>query len=219
MGIGKGEDIARLNDRIKELRIGIMVDDFSKVHDLIAIAKGRGIGTYLLSEDEDREIDLDCLLVDSEERLLEMEDRSRITLLTMEDPEGTIERGISAGLERFEPDLLLVGIDPGKKPGMAFISDGRLVSIFKAVSEEEVIGRIGLIEEACRPDSMMIRLGDGAPASRDRIRELLEKTDYTVEIVDERRTSTSKRFRDEVAAISIAHTKGERILPEYPDDR
>lgn len=222
MGVGRGEDISRLNNRIKGLRIGIMVDDFSAVHDLIELSKERGIRTYLLGDGEDIDMDLDCILVDPEKSAGRSQYQGVNMLLTMEEPEGTIERGIFHGLDRYEPDLLLVGIDPGKNPGMAFIADGRLVSIYKAVGDENVIERIGLIIEACRPGSMVIRLGDGAPDSRDRIMEMLSRTEYEVEIVDERRTTTSKRFRDEVAAISIAHTRGEKILPDitvdHPED-
>jgi hypothetical protein len=94
---------------------------------------------------------------------------------------------------------------------LAFLLDGRLVSIYRAIDTSDVIARIKLCISAYSPRSTLVRIGDGAPVSRGKIVEGLKWIHIPIEIVDERRTTTLKKYRDEAAAVMIAQTKGEPI--------
>ncbi len=207
MGLKASDDIWKLKERLQGISIGVISSDFSYLQDLIALSKARQILLYVIDPTATGDICLDCLIL--EEGMEPPPDiRSRYRINRFPDAERTLERAIFASLDRERPDILAIGIDPGKRPGIAFIADGKLVSIYRSSGDRGVADRVNMIVGSSDPRKVLVRIGNGAPPSRDNIISMLKEMDLEIETVDERKTSISRRYRDEVAAIIIAHAKG-----------
>lgn len=208
MGIGALGDIERLLKRISGLSIGIITGDFSRIHDLVKTAREMELNITIIGKDEVMDKDFDCILLDDPESVPADKIRSSNIVEMLDDTESSLQRALAAGMGAFNPERLVAGIDPGKRPGVAFIADGRLISIYKSSSPKAAVKRVFLMKEAVKPQHSLVRLGDGDPSNRDRTLKYLYQTDIPVEMVDESMTTTARKYRDEVSAIAIALTPG-----------
>ncbi len=118
--------------------------------------------------------------------------------------------------------ILTIGIDPGKRPGMAVIGDSELINVFQVHAPEKVVDKLKQIIDTYPSDNTRVRIGHGAPTERNRIINSLFELKIPIEIVDE--TSTTKNIpkksgrtdlSDIKAAISIAFTPGTIIKSKY----
>ena len=107
------------------------------------------------------------------------------------------------------PSRLIVGVDPGPRPGCAFFADGMLLGKRELESIEEALDHIVNLVEHTRPSSVLVRIGHGSPVHRDRLLNHVISLGYHVEIVDEHRTSTGQpRHAHGSAALKIAMLQG-----------
>lgn len=115
---------------------------------------------------------------------------------------------------------LVVGIDPGPRPGYAVLSEGRLLVEGVVESPEAVAGLAQTLERRFPLRSLRFRLGSGDPPARNRILRALEPHARCVELVNERGTSprVARRHRDAAAARAIARLSGP-TLSKTPDLR
>lgn len=148
---------------------------------------------------------------------------ARIVIHT--DPVRTVGEAAQALAGKQTFARVVIGIDPGERPGVAVIGDGVLVATAHAASPEatatEVERALGTVQAA----TYVVRIGHGAPTQRDRILRAiawLARTGVRIEIVDESRsTPVSYRTpaeRDTTAAAAIALARGTALqgVPE-PD--
>jgi len=211
MGLGGRDDIERYLERTSSLVLGLQTHDFSMIHDIVRICKDMDITLHILEFEEPTSQQFDCLIVDEGSTIpIKGIDISHLTDI-LETAEMTVDRAIARSMDRERPGKMIVGIDPGKRPGMAFLLDGILVKISRTSNDEMVLDRIISSIEAFKPSSMLVRIGDGAPRSRDTITDSIKIRKIPMELVDERRTTTGKKFRDEAAAVMIAQTEGEPL--------
>ena len=117
------------------------------------------------------------------------------------------------GVVREGEGRLVVGVDPGERPGIAVLSGDTVVAAFH-VPVADTVGAIRREVEG-EPDAM-VRVGDGARLQGARIVNDLE--DVTVELVDETGTTpvlgagaNGKGMADVLAAVNIARREGERV--------
>ena len=192
----------------KAALIGICTKDFSKLYEMVRILSDREVGHALLGPGEATEIELDCLIMDRDGAPPVFKYGIPPIVTLMKDTSDTVERALAAAFGALGPNLLTVGIDPGSRPGMAFLADGRLISIFRAKGPEDAIRTVLKRRRAYRAKDMLVRVGNGGPVCRDAILGKLSKKRVRVEIVDEHSTTLTCKFRDENAAIVIAQTEG-----------
>lgn len=113
---------------------------------------------------------------------------------------------------------LVVGLDPGPRPGYAVVAGGRILA--EGVLEApEAAGPWGEALAGRFPGrAIRFRVGMGDPPARNRIVRSLAAGERTVELVDEHRTTprVARRHRDAAAARAIARTPGRapRAIPE-----
>ena len=112
------------------------------------------------------------------------------------------------GKEKFEK--LVVGIDPGPKPGIAVIGDGVVVEEIQLSSVSKVRGLIDEIYLGYSPGFFLVRIGDGDITNRNRIINSLVE-DYIIELVNEKNTSEAITNRNVESAKIIAFTRGKRV--------
>jgi len=136
-----------------------------------------------------------------------------------EDSVGTaVERAhLLAKGQRCSYGELVVGIDPGDKPGMAVLAGSRVVHASRLNSPEDVVRGLREVLRLYTCGRLLIRVGDGGGIYGQRlIRALQENFCFEIELVDEHATtpsvgSSSPELRDVIAAVNIAMKRG-RVL-------
>ena len=115
-------------------------------------------------------------------------------------------------------DVILVGIDPGKRTGLAVFYGRIKLSFGTFDSIAAVCSRVGEFSRGIPGEMLLARVGNGNRAMATRIVDALrrEAARATIELVDEAGTSTASSKmkgvqRDQVAAARIAFRKGQVV--------
>ena len=109
--------------------------------------------------------------------------------------------------------VLVVGVDPGPRPGLAWLADGVLVGVAQLEIVDDGADHIQAIASGIQHDRITVRIGDGSTTLRNRISNCCLARDLAVEFVDERRTSRGiSRHHHHAAATRIALIDGMRII-------
>ncbi len=198
-------------ESLSGILIGIVTADFSLSHDMIGLSKE--LGLRLVHIDHERPIPegVDCIILGpGDDNPFPPGEKTR-TIRGMDNPEGSLLRGIAASLGKMKIGDLVIGVDPGKRPGLAFLADGVLVYTCRAPGLEGAAERILRAKGIYKPDRLLLRIGNGDPENRGRIIADLRDFKGPVELVDERMTSRGVRLRDENAAVAISRTRGKRL--------
>lgn len=136
-------------------------------------------------------------------------------LIIFDDPHITVDRAIAAyrGVDHVDP--LVIGIDPGRRPGVAVLSGDMVIAVHQVgVTEVEPLLRKVAHEYHTRVS--VVRIGNGARLMTAQIINALLQGGFRVELVDETGTTPyvgkdihTSMVRDIIAAINIARIKGE----------
>lgn len=130
---------------------------------------------------------------------------------TEETLEISVERAIQAS-RGFESAVQLVfGVDPGPRPGIAWLADGIVVGSAQLEEINGVADHIIGLSSAVKHQRMCVKVGDGAPLIRDRIiNQLILRGIETLQ-VSEYRTSSGSRVKTHLhAATRIALMGGNK---------
>ena len=108
---------------------------------------------------------------------------------------------------------LVLGVDPGPRPGFALLDDRRACLTQGTAEDPENVARLARkLREDFPAAPLTIRVGDGDPPSQARILRALAPLDCPVELVDEVRTTLpGRRQNDPLAAKAIAATSGRPV--------
>lgn len=131
---------------------------------------------------------------------------------TEETLEISVERAIQAS-RGFESAVQLVfGVDPGPRPGIAWLADGIVVGSAQLEEINGVADHIIGLSSAVKHQRMCVKVGDGAPLIRDRIiNQLILRGIETLQ-VSEYRTSSGSRVKTHLhAATRIALMRGNKV--------
>jgi hypothetical protein len=110
---------------------------------------------------------------------------------------------------------VIVGVDPGERPGIAIYSGDTRIAVVSVSSPEDVSRYTQVLSSMLGTSSVMVRIGNGDPTNRNRIVRSIWSSCSCVEVADEKSTSRIAGSDVEAAAI-IARTRGIRLkeLPE-----
>jgi hypothetical protein len=113
---------------------------------------------------------------------------------------------------------VIVGIDPGPRPGYAVLSGGRCLTEGVLESPEEAAGLGAQLRHRFDASALIFRVGSGDHLARDRIVNALLALRRPIEIVDEQGTTPRglRRPKDMLAARAIATTQGRRVHDPMP---
>ncbi len=199
---------------VKPLRvIGIQTDDFAAYHDMVQLLRTQDVPFLSLSPGEEIPPRVGVVVTSASEASAII--FSSVVVYTT--PEETLESAsrVLAGFTHF--GRCVVGIDPGERPGVALLADGRVLRLVHATSPETVRDAVEHAMQTVPADTFIIRIGNGAPTFRDRILHALEDLPVAFELVDETRSTPSAprgaAHRDTAAATSIALTAGTPMGP------
>ena len=107
---------------------------------------------------------------------------------------------------------LVIGIDPGPYPGIAWLVDGAFCGIMQLTSIEDVVPKLLKLRKIAEFEEITIRVGDGAPLIRDRIVNECVSRNWITEQVNESRTSSGLiRNNHSISALRIAANSGTKV--------
>lgn len=155
------------------------------------------------------------------EREAETIDFSRGKLI-IEDgrPQATLDKAISL-LSGEDFDIIIIGIDPGKYPGMAVLGNNKTISVHH-VSVGDVCPLVKRIMREYNGKKIVVRIGHGARLIRSQLINGILDLGLPVEMVDE--TGTTPRLgkgvhgqviSDIIAAINIARIPGKNVGKQF----
>lgn len=114
--------------------------------------------------------------------------------------------------------VILVGVDPGKRTGLAVFYGQMKLAFNTFDSVAAVCSRVGAFAKGVPSSRLLVRVGNGNRSTAARLVGMLRKEvpGATIEVVDESGTSTGSSKmkgvqRDQVAAAKIAFRKGEVV--------
>lgn len=202
--------------------IGIFTKNFGLFHDLVSTLKRRNIAYVALTSIKNVPNRIGVILTSHSE----MHDVSTPNVIAA-DAYDTIDTAIDKALHLLIGKELytkvLIGIDPGEKPGVAFVGDDILLLKTQVKSPENVLKTVRQSIKNYPSREYLIRIGHGAILHRNRIINSLIPLGIPIEIVDESKTTksqqTKRTSRDSEAAAAIALLKGgivQRRLPLQP---
>jgi hypothetical protein len=126
-----------------------------------------------------------------------------------------VEHALEAGDPRAE---IIVGIDPGPRPGYAVWVGSSCLGEGNLESPESVTLFASQIHHRFPSRHVLFRVGAGDPPDRNRIVNELLAHQRAIEVVDEHRTTPRghRRPRDAAAARSIARIPGDAVRERIP---
>ncbi len=184
-------------------RIAVRTEDFRLSFHLMRELKRRQCNFVMLSSGDS----WDGVLLTSPEEVIDGEIPA-----VEENIEIAVERAIQASRGFDTAVQLVFGIDPGPRPGLAWLADGIIVGSAQLESVNIVADHIIALSTAVVHKRMSVKVGDGAPLIRDRIiNQLILRGIETLE-VSEHRTSSGSRSKAHInAATRIALVSGTKV--------
>jgi hypothetical protein len=192
--------------------LGIQTADFSAYYDLVQALRARGLSFLTIAPGESVPPHVGALVTTK----AEAGSVEHAAIVIYSDPDATIDEALRIlhGAGPFR--RCVIGIDPGERPGIAILADGRVLRLVHAASPESVRAVVDQALASVPAERFVLRVGNGAPTFRDRILNTLAGLPILMEIVDESNSTPahhhSGRERDTAAATSIALTPGELLL-------
>jgi hypothetical protein len=115
-------------------------------------------------------------------------------------------------------DTMLVGVDPGKRTGLAIFYGQTKLAFNTFDSTALVCSRVGDFAKGVPSTRLLVRVGNGNKQMASKLVDGLRKEVpwATIEVVDESGTSTGSRRmkgvqKDQISAAKIAFRKGEVV--------
>ena len=184
-------------------RIAVRTDDFRLSFHLMRELKRRKCDFVMLASGEK----WDGVLLTSPEEVHDGEIPA-----TEETLEISVERAIQASRGLDSAVQLVFGVDPGPRPGIAWLADGIVVGSAQLEQIDSVAEHIVGLSMAVEHKRMCDKVGDGAPLIRDRIINQLILRGIEALEVNEYRTSQGSRIKTHLhAATRIALMGGSRV--------
>lgn len=191
--------------------LGVLTEDFRLYHDLVAALKARNVPFVSLSFARRVPESIGVVLTSAAEV-----PRIRFrNVVAAEDVDEAIARALQMLKGKTEWRELLIGVDPGREPGVAFLGDGDVLDTRLAANPEAVRDQVRAALRTFPARQVRVRVGHGDPTNRNRILNSLAKEGLRVEIVDEAGTTHRTPQPDLDAAVDIARTPGVRVSPPF----
>ena len=187
--------------------IGVMTENFSIYYDLVKVLKERKIPFISLSLDDAIPSNVGLILT-TEEELSKIWFEPKLAARENEDISLLIDQGLKIleGKDKFK--RVIIGIDPGKRPGVAVLGEGEVLEVYQVDSPEKVVEILKRVLKMYPNQEVVIRIGHGAPTHRNRIINALFNFGVPMEMVDESNTTQKTVQPDIKAAIDIASSPG-----------
>ena len=113
-------------------------------------------------------------------------------------------------------DNLVLGIDPGPRPGFAVLGDGKVVHVELLAMPEDTLVASRKALDTYKGKAVRFRVGMGGGVYKERVLKILQENfEIPIEVVDEKSTTPADSgktdVKDIVAAINIALKQGRTL--------
>jgi len=190
--------------------VAIITEDFSLFYDLVRELKRAKVPFVSLSFDDAIPSNVGIVLTTLEEApRIQFHEKLAVGKLTdIQAIIGEAKRRMR-GVETY--GRLIIGIDPGVRPGFAVVSAGAVLYTTQLSRPEDVAETTKNILALYPAREVVVRVGHGDPTNRNRIINAIHGLSLRIEIVDEHRTTKRTEFPDINAAINIALMSGHTV--------
>ncbi len=192
--------------------IGVLTRNFRVYYELIKNLKKRDLPFASLSFDDPIPMNIGVIITTEEEK-------DAIDFPNLVVVEKDIALTIDIAKRRLKGkdicNKLIIGIDPGKRPGVAIFGDGEILSTAQVSSPEKVKEIVGRALKSYPANETIVRIGHGDTTHRNRIINSLSKFRLKIEISDETKTTRISDSPDIDAAINIALKQGREAKRRY----
>lgn len=186
--------------------IGLMTKDPRTYFETLKVLRDQGLEFISLDFSEPTPANVAVVITAESEKDKVHFDR----VVTDHDPAAAVARArMMLHAEKAVRDIV-IGIDPGVRPGFAVLGDGAVLARSLANTPESVGGMVEDVLREYPTAKVVVRIGNGDRTNRNRIFNRLWDEGLRLEIVDESNTTTESKTPDEDAAVEIAMTPGYR---------
>lgn len=192
--------------------VAIITEDFSLFHDLVKALKASNIPFISLSFKDAIPPNVGVVLTsDSEAPRIYFPEK--IAIPGNADIEAILNESQRRMMGKEVYPRLIIGIDPGVRPGFAVVALGNVLYTTQLGTPEDVKDVAKRVLALYPAEEVVVRVGHGDPTNRNRVINSLTDLNVTIEIVDEHSTTKRTDFPDINAAINIAMTTGKAVTP------
>ncbi len=200
-------------------KIGIYTKNFALYHDLLEILKKRNIN-YISLSSLDNISNKIGVLITSHNELHNIKNKNVIAADIYENLDQVVDIAIQMLIGKDLYSRLIIGIDPGEKPGIALIGDDILLKKTNVNSPENILQAIKRYIKEYPSINNLIRIGNGSIIYRNRIINKLINLNIPIEIVNEKKTTIAQNKgrcdKDSEAAATIALIDGIKVNKRQP---
>jgi hypothetical protein len=192
-------------------RLAIRTIDFQLAFRLMTELRQRGLRFILLEHDAVLP-EQDMIWFGSEIEVVKYRKEGQPIMTSATSVKDAVDSAVRLQRGITNVHRLCFGIDPGPRPGLAWLADGVVLGVAQFERIENIAAQIIGISSALEFNQMVVRIGDGAPLSRDRIINDCLTHQLDVERVNEAKTSRGLlRHNHVISAIRIALLSGEQV--------
>ncbi len=192
-------------------KIVVRTEDFQLAYRVMHLLRERKISVEQCSIDEPLS-HRDSIWIGTPQEVALRQSEGRPIAAELESIDEMIEEAIFALRSPKRTHRLIIGIDTGPRPGLAWLADGVLIDTIQTESIDECLTRINALLQHQSFQHLLIRLGNGSPSHRDRLVNSLLAEGHSVELVKENKTSRGlNRQQHGVAAVRIATLSGHKV--------
>lgn len=189
--------------------VAVITEDFRFFYGAVRALKEKGQPFISLGFEDPQPLNVSLVLTTEAERC-RLRNRK---VIASDDPERAVKAALVL-MQGTSYNRVIVGVDPGPRPGLAVLGDGRVIIADTLLSPEDVGPAVKDVLSLVRSNELLLRVGHGDPTNRDRVLNTLWDVTRNIEVVDE--TSTTRRAGTNAdSAVTIARTRGE-LLPFRP---
>jgi hypothetical protein len=139
------------------------------------------------------------------------------------DPSKVVDEAVQLIRGKTKYKDIIIGIDPGKKFGLAILGDGAILEIAEYMCIKETVKEIVRRLDEIRADKKIIKIGNGVKEYQMRLFDMLDEMlprNIDIESVKEERTTKNieklwgrkKGLIDALSAVRISMRRGRRIV-------
>jgi hypothetical protein len=187
--------------------IGVMTKNFRFFYELVQMLRDHKEPFVVMDFDDDIPAKVGVIITTPEEKT--QVKFKNVVVSDQADLAIEMARTRLKGRESFQ--TLVVGVDPGVRPGLAIIGDGRVLVAETVGSPEAVTDEIARFRRCFSHVRLIARVGHGDRTNRNRIIRSIWNAVDDIEVVDETNTTRNTEEPDADAAISIALGSGYRM--------
>ncbi len=192
-------------------RLAISTSDFRFYYEIVKLLKEWSLPFVNLTEDQEMPEDVVAVLSSSSDRETVPQQIRGVTAI------GSLRKSLPRFIDQVRFDRIVIGIDPGPRPGVAIVADGILIEAIESPTIDSLTDFVKSALDDYPYELVSVRVGNGDKPNRDLIIDNLRTLNLSVVIVDESNTTIPhRRENNALSAAIIAMARSNPDLANVP---